>query len=806
MVTCPCDDRPFPPVLDIPAGLDRLPRQLAGFPEFRQALLSGISQKPALDAWRAREGDDFGVMILEWWAYVLDVLAFYGSEIANELYLRTASRDASLRRLTELIGYTPKPPLAASATLALFAEPGQPLDVPAGTAFRSDAFDGEAPQIFETDADAQIDASLNEWTLAPIRPDTYGSGPLLLDPRTAGVSEGQLVLLQWDSTAHAGKATTVATKRLLDGETYVQLTLDPPPGIPSSQLVADIQVARPALRAGMNAFAGSSAVVQGSSTVTLILDALYSQLRSGTTVVLENADTGDLHAATVTQVALQSVALAPPSAGGSPGGTFQEIQVKKESASPLIQEIQAPSTSSSTATPTAPFTRVTLSGAGPGWIASAEPAAFTLHFGTVPAGRVLRSGKIEIDVPDLQPSAALAGLVAPLQLATQSRVLLRDALEAGGDLKANVTNDGAGVGTLTPLSDPGSFAKPLRTPVAAFGNLVSVSRGESVAEVLGSGDATQAFQRFRLQKTPLTYLSAPGTDTGRKTTLEVRVSGVLWREVTSLFLAGPEERVYTVRQTVDDETEITFGGGGFGQPLPTGASNVRATYRYGGGAASPPAGALRNLAKPVKGLRRVVNPLAAFGGDDGDTPEDIRTAAPDSALSLGRAISLLDFEAIARGYRGILNAAAAWAWDTREQRAAVKLWFIPPTDDEGPQLRDDLDAHLRAISAPGTPITVALADKKDTTLAIDFAIAADRDAAEVEAAALAVLTDDDDGLLAKRNAPIGAPLFRADILAAVRAVDGVDEVRGLLSGGVSAPFALTVDEGQYLAATVVRST
>jgi predicted phage baseplate assembly protein len=384
-------------------------------------------------------------------------------------------------------------------------------------------------------------------------------------------------------------------------------------------------------------------------------------------------------------------------------------------------------------------------------------------------------------------------------------VLLRDALELGADLAANVTDDGAGAGTLTPLSDPGSFAASLRTPVSIFGNLVAVTRGESVAEVLGSGDATQSFQRFRLKKKPLTYLSVPGSTTGNQSTLTVWVDGVKWQEVTSLFLAGPEDRVYTVRQTVDGETEITFGGSGFGQPLPSGSSNVRATYRYGGGAASPPAGALRQLARPVQGLRRVVNPLAAFGGDDGDTPESIRTAAPDSALSLGRAISLLDFEAIARSYRGILNAVAAWAWDTREQRAAVKVWFIPPTDDEGEQLRADLEAHLSAIAALGTPISVALAAPRAKTFAVDFAIAADREAAEVQEAALAVLDDPDNGLLAKRRVPIGAPVFRADILAAVRAVDGVDEVRGLLCDDATAPFAITVDEGEYLAATVVRS-
>jgi predicted phage baseplate assembly protein len=299
-------------------------------------------------------------------------------------------------------------------------------------------------------------------------------------------------------------------------------------------------------------------------------------------------------------------------------------------------------------------------------------------------------------------------------------------------------------------------------------------------------------------------LAAPGTETGRASTLQVWVNAVRWREVRSLFLAGPEDRVYTVRQTVDGETEITFGGGGFGQPLPSGVDNVRAVYRFGGGAASPPAGALRQLARPIKGIRRVVSPLAAFGGDDGDKPEDIRAAAPNSALSLGRAISLLDFEAIARGYRGILNAAATWSWDTREQRAAVKLWFIPPTDDQGEQLRADLEAHLVAIAAPGTPIAVGLATPVAATLAVDFAVAPNHNPAVVDAEVLAVLGDVESGLLTRRRVPIGAPLFRADILAAARAVEGVEEVRGLLLDGAAAPFALAVSEGQYLDVTVVE--
>ena len=769
MAICPCDDRPFPPTLDIPAGLDRLPRQIAGFPEFRLALLAGIAAQPALDAWRAREGDDFGVMMLEWWAYVLDVLAFYDAEIANELYLRTAVREASLRRLSGLIGYSPKPALAASATLALFAEPGQPITVPAGTAFRSDAFDGEPPQIFEASADATIAQSLNTWTIQPIRPTTLEGGPLLLAPRTAGIAEGQLVLLTWDGSKHPARAKTLQPTRMLDDELYVSLELDPAPGIPSAQPLEGMAVNILPLRAGLTPFL-QDPVTRSGGEATLVLDAIYPQVRAEATLVVENGGTGELHAARLTRVELDSVDISGSGAG-----------------------------------PTAPLTKVILEGEGPAWLASAAPTSLTVHFGALSAGRVVRPAKTELTLDDLLPSASLAGPVEPLQLPTQSRLLLQDALELGADLPGNVSHDGAGTGTLTPLGDATPF-QALRTPVRVFGNLVSVTRGESVEEILGSGDGTQSFQRFQLTRKPLTYLSAPGTATGRASTLEIWVGGVRWREVESLFLAGQEDQVYTVRQTVDGETEVTFGSHGYGKPLPSGPSNVRARYRYGAGAASPPAGAIRQLARPVKGIRRAVNPLSAFGGDAGDDGADIRKAAPDSALSLGRAISLLDFEAIARGYRGIVNAVAVVAWDEREQRAAVKIYFIPPSADEANQLRNDLEDHLRAIAAPGTPITVAVAMAAPHTLAIDFEVAANRGDTEVEGAVLIALTDDHDGLLALSNVPIGAPVFRGDILAAVRAVDGIAQVRGLLIDNATAPFAITVGEGGYLLASVVRQT
>lgn len=441
------------------------------------------------------------------------------------------------------------------------------------------------------------------------------------------------------------------------------------------------------------------------------------------------------------------------------------------------------------------------------WASSLE--RLRIHFDMVSAGKLTHVAKTHLNVTDFPPPGVpIEGLVEPIpeSVAKPSALLLLDAMDngvlAGGAV--NINEHGAGTVQLTVDTPP--FQSTLRTPVTVFGNLVRATHGESVFnEVVGSGDASQAFQSFTLGNKPLTYLNDPSAPNGRRSTLEVRVNGIMWREISSFFATGPLDEVYIVRQNDEQEAVVTFGDGKTGARLPTGVENITATYRFGAGAAKPPAGAIGQLARPVAGLRRVVNPVAAGSGADADQPKDIRRNAPNSALLLGRAVSVPDFEALAREFGGVINAHIEWAWDETSQSAVVKVWFI----SDGGVIANALRAFLIGQADPNTPLVAEEAKAQPSQLIIDLEIDLRFRTQDVIEQVKQALTSPDTGLLALENIPIGCPLFRSQIFDAVLSVEGTHSVRAMTVDGKPAPFAITVAQGWYrdfLDSLVIGST
>ncbi|MGR7026157.1 putative baseplate assembly protein [Geodermatophilus sp. URMC 62] len=213
---------------------------------------------------------------------------------------------------------------------------------------------------------------------------------------------------------------------------------------------------------------------------------------------------------------------------------------------------------------------------------------------------------------------------------------------------------------------PGAPVMLSRGSAELLGNIVPASHGETVrSEILGDGDASRAFQRFTLRKKPVTFVPAavPG---GVATSLLLTVNGVTWREVGSLYAAGPVDQVFTTRLADDGTMTVQFGDGTTGARLPTGRQNVVATYRQGiGEAGRVRAGTLTTLLDRPTGLKSTINPLPSDGGADPEPLDRAREAAPGTVRTFGRAISLRDFEDSALTGGEIAKARSAWVWAGR---------------------------------------------------------------------------------------------------------------------------------------------
>jgi hypothetical protein len=191
-------------------------------------------------------------------------------------------------------------------------------------------------------------------------------------------------------------------------------------------------------------------------------------------------------------------------------------------------------------------------------------------------------------------------------------------------------------------------------------NVGLATAGKTTTEILGNGSAAMRNQRFTLKQTPLTFVQAP-TPTGRQSTLQVTANGVAWTEEPSLYNQDSTQQVFATLNEPGGVTQVLFGDGIEGSPLPTGQNNVQATYRVGSGAAgNVAASSITTLIDRPLGVSGVTNPQAATGGQDAQSADEIRANAPQSVLTLGRAVSVEDYQNFAATFAGIAKAHAIW--------------------------------------------------------------------------------------------------------------------------------------------------
>lgn len=280
-----------------------------------------------------------------------------------------------------------------------------------------------------------------------------------------------------------------------------------------------------------------------------------------------------------------------------------------------------------------------------------------------------------------------------------------------------------------------------RTVTTVNANVGPATAGAPVTELLGNGSASTPNQEFTLKQSPLTYVQAV-TPSGSQSSLKVTVNGAAWTGVASLYKQSPSAQVYATINLPGGKAEVQFGDGIEGSTLPTGQNNVIAYYRVGiGSAGNVAAGSITTLVDRPVGVSGVNNPTAATGGQDAQSISDIKANAPQSVLTLGRAVSITDYQNFAATFAGIAKAYAIWIPNGVNRGVFLTVAGVGGAALQPPNLTlANLINALRAYGNPNVAINVQSFYETIFRLSAELAYDPGFNATTVQAAVLALLT------------------------------------------------------------------
>ena len=770
-----------PRVVDNRPGLTGLAYRSGVHGDFLASMLAGLSRRsrPALAGLRTRDPDDPTIALLDAWAAVCDVLTFYTERLAEESYLRTARERTSLQELGKLVAYRLDPGAAAETHLAFTLErppalpaldppdpgllpPAVPASVvlPARLRVQSVPGPGEAPQLFETVEEVE---ARPEWSSLPVvrtRPHlpTMGRVDAWLEGTGLALARGAPLLLASDDLVNDRwdvRLLTEVREHATEGVTHVRWK----PGLGSwnpFNRPADVPAAY-VLRRRLSVF-GHNAPVWSAMNADF-KDGYRSQFTP------KPDDDGEWPSfLAVRRLADDRVEVDVD--GAHPDIVRGAWVVLSQDATDFYRElyevVDAAELSRSAFAVSGKVTRLVLRGEPHDF---ATPRDVTVYAVADPLALA--------EAPDDSPVTGTTVVVdGDASAMSAGRHLVLAGRTAGGLAQAEVVVLDSVVALPSGRTELRLTTAPplplVRAGAVVFGNVARATHGETVTQLLGSGDARRAFSSFPLAQGPLTHVRGDGPR-GTESTLEVRVDGVRWAEQASAYTAGPEDRVHTTRDEPDGTVSVVFGDGARGARPPSGSHNLRATYRKGLGAGgNVGADTLSQAVDRPLGLKGVTNPAAAGGGVDPEPETHARASIPLPVRTLGRAVSLLDYADFARAYTGIGQASAV-VLPLRAGRTVVVSVVDTDHRPPAPVVLDLLAGELRRSGDPHVLVEVVAARPATFRLSLSVRVHPDHTSTDVLAAVASRLRE----VYGPASRSLGEPVHRSAVVATAAGVPGV---------------------------------
>ena len=811
--TCGCCDgidASTPIGIDNRMGLSAIAYRIGEYAQFKESMLAGLSSSKfheppgditiesryPLTGLRTREADDYTLGLIDAVACAADVLTFYQERVANESYLRTATERVSLQEMGKLIGYRLRPGVAAETWLAFALEtprvapanlPPEPgafvtgipsaLTLTAGLKVQSVPGPDEKPQTFET---VEEIAARPEWNavrpwLSEVRYPGFGATEIWLAGVRNNLKAGDALVLvddaflnnpagnnNWDfrlidtvEPDTTNDRTRVAWKRGLGSVTphsnppvapqvYVLRKRAAVFGHNAPMWASMSRQFRHGYPGGQHATDWPAFTIspQAASATGghLDLDGVLGEVRAGSLLVMAKGEYNrpDESFPTGTYVELYKVTSTTEvsRAEFAISGKVTRLGLAGQNLDKQFFE----------------FVRET----------SVFAQSEAIELAPFPVMTDVLGDQLPLAIP-VDGLVAGRRLIIHGDLADGSGHALHEATISS--LTANTNTNGA-VLTITPPLP----AALKRDTVVVHANIALATHGETASQILGAGDASRRFQRFDLKRLPLTYRSATN-ETGADSELSVRIGDVEWAEKPTLFGAAATERAYALSVDEQGKSWVVFGDGVRGARLPSGVNNVRARYRQGlGQEGNVDSDKLTQLMTRPLGLKSVSNPVAAQGGSDPEPASQARRTMPLGTRTLGRVVSLLDYEDFAMAFAGIAKAQA----QVLQLQSGATI-TITVAGQDGAQLSSsnpvwnnlllalkasgDPHVNVKLLSYQAIPFRLGLKVKRDPAYGLKLLLAA------VEAALRARFAFDARSL--------GQPVLQSDVIAVAHSVQGV---------------------------------
>lgn len=694
----------FPRRADNRPGLPRIAYRIGRYADFVEAMTRRIDAAPQLAAWTHREADDPGIALIEGAAILGDILTFYQEHYANEAFLRTAAWRESVAELVRLTGYRLAPGIGGRATLAFEGRGDKVVTIREGFPVKVTLEGLETPADFQTDAELTAWPHLGRFNL--YRPRVYAStiaaGATSFEIASVGgaadsvslsafdLKPGDRLLFQPPEPSWTTSGSTLATQQapqVVKVKTVTKLL---------GRVIVDIDA--PVLEAWnlpLHAYRINRTfrhVGHNAPPKSVVNDTD----NNGTITGAIEYDTGfDRHVHTTHDCENTSASIAIPPKMLPLDSEVSDLQVgmrlilqtrviKAGRLTPVavsvtrrIDAIEARTIGFGNLT--APSTLLTLNHALVRHDMSGSPRAdvrdYRIHEVTSPP-LTLKPVSSPSSAGFNNGTNALRFFGTTTQVKTLARRRLHLSHGDGRAVELVCTNDATDfvppsldvpkMWALTFDRPPAPFVRAdfdeTEPTVTVFGNVVDASQGKGERDaVLGNGDQRQIWQTFPLPKSPLTYFLSAGGIPPQTPELEIWVSDRLWTRVDAFFGHGPTEQIYIVREDAEGRSFVQFGDGETGARLPSGLKNVVAVYRTGVGAhgAIEP-GTTPSASERPAGFDKVSLAGIVSGGADAEDGEQARQSAPGKVQSLGRLVSIRDYETETRAVPGVVTAAAAW--------------------------------------------------------------------------------------------------------------------------------------------------